>query len=100
MENKINFTASENLSEQIYQFLTREIENLRFLPGDKIAEVKLASDLGVSRAPVRESLRSLEEIGLVELMPRKGTRVTELSRKFIEWQVDILVELYSVVVRR
>lgn len=100
MNNKINFTASENLSEQIYQYLTKEIEELRFIPGEKISEVKLAGDMGVSRAPVRESLRLLEKIGLVELMPRKGCRVTNLSRKLIEWEFDILVELYSVVVRR
>ena len=100
MGKKINFTASENLSEQISHYLTTEIEELSILPGEKISEVKLANDLGVSRAPIRESLRLLEKIGMVELMPRKGTRVTELSEKFIEWQFDILIELYTVVVRR
>ena len=42
-------------------------------------EVQLAEELGVSRTPVREAIRQLEQEGLVELVPRKGGYVTDIS---------------------
>ncbi|MET0457412.1 MAG: GntR family transcriptional regulator [Mycobacterium sp.] len=48
-------------------------------PGEKIIEEQLCADFGVSRAPVREALRELAQQGLVEHLPRRGSRVTEWS---------------------
>jgi DNA-binding GntR family transcriptional regulator len=48
-------------------------------PGDKIIEEQLCADLGISRAPLREALRLLGQQGLVEHLPRRGSRVTEWS---------------------
>jgi DNA-binding GntR family transcriptional regulator len=48
-------------------------------PGDKIVEEQLCADLGISRAPLREALRLLGQQGLVEHVPRRGSRVTEWS---------------------
>ncbi|MDT5365539.1 MAG: hypothetical protein QOC69_7301 [Mycobacterium sp.] len=48
-------------------------------PGDKIIEEQLCADLGISRAPLREALRLLAQQGLVEHLPRRGSRVTEWS---------------------
>ncbi|MDT5064273.1 MAG: hypothetical protein QOK02_428 [Mycobacterium sp.] len=48
-------------------------------PGDKIVEEQLCADLGISRAPLREALRLLGQQGLVERLPRRGSRVTEWS---------------------
>ena len=50
-------------------------------------EVKLAEKMGVSRTPVREAIRKLELDGLVEMLPRKGAHVAELSVKNI---MDVL----------
>ncbi|MBX7455115.1 GntR family transcriptional regulator [Mycolicibacterium sp. 3033] len=48
-------------------------------PGQKILEEQLCADLGISRAPLREALRLLAQQGLVEHLPRRGSRVTEWS---------------------
>jgi DNA-binding GntR family transcriptional regulator len=48
-------------------------------PGEKIVEEQLCADLGISRAPLREALRLLAQQGLVEHVPRRGSRVTEWS---------------------
>ena len=53
-------------------------------PGQKIVEEQLCTDLGISRAPLREALRLLAQQGLVERFPRRGSRVAEWS------PVDIL----------
>lgn len=48
-------------------------------PGDKIIEEQLCADLGISRAPLREALRLLGQQGLVDHLPRRGSRVAEWS---------------------
>ncbi|MGC4410042.1 GntR family transcriptional regulator (plasmid) [Rhizobium rosettiformans] len=47
-----------------------------FKPGDRLEEQSLAEQYGVSRTPVREALRQLQEAGLVEIKPRRGAAVT------------------------
>jgi len=51
----------------------------RLVPGQKIVEEQLCAELGISRAPLREALRLLAQQGLVEHLPRRGSRVTEWS---------------------
>lgn len=48
-------------------------------PGDKVVEEQLCADLGISRAPLREALRLLAQQGLVERIPRRGSRVADWS---------------------
>jgi len=48
-------------------------------PGEKVVEEQLCADLGISRAPLREALRLLAQQGLVEHVPRRGSRVAEWS---------------------
>jgi DNA-binding GntR family transcriptional regulator len=47
----------------------------RYPPGSRLIETKIARELGVSQAPVREALRDLESIGVVESIAFRGTRV-------------------------
>jgi DNA-binding GntR family transcriptional regulator len=51
----------------------------RLLPGQQLVQEDLADDLGVSRVPIRESLKILEGEGLVTYLPNRGYFVTELS---------------------
>jgi DNA-binding GntR family transcriptional regulator len=48
-------------------------------PGEKIVEEQLCADFGISRAPLREALRLLAQQGLVEHLPRRGSRVADWS---------------------
>jgi DNA-binding GntR family transcriptional regulator len=48
-------------------------------PGEKIVEEQLCADFGISRAPLREALRMLAQQGLVEHLPRRGSRVADWS---------------------
>lgn len=50
-------------------------------PGERLMEIQLAEELGVSRTPVREAIRKLELEGFVVMVPRRGTYVADLSLK-------------------
>lgn len=69
------------LSEEVYQHLKKLIVTSELLPGTPLQEVELSIQLDVSRTPVREALRTLESEGLVEIQPRRGARVAQISRQ-------------------
>ncbi|WP_447553920.1 GntR family transcriptional regulator [Vreelandella sp. EE22] len=73
------FIQQRNLVEQVADYLTQAIINQHFLPGERLSEVQLSKDLGVSRAPVREAARLLESRGLLVSRPRRGFFVKALD---------------------
>jgi DNA-binding GntR family transcriptional regulator len=60
-----------------------------FAPGDKIVELTIANQLGVSRAPLREALWQLAKEGLVRFEPNRGAYVTDLSERDINDIFDV-----------
>lgn len=73
------FIQQKNLVEQVADYLTQAIIEQHFLPGERLSEVQLSKDLGVSRAPVREAARLLESRGLLVSRPRRGFFVKALN---------------------
>lgn len=71
----------KSLSNLVYRDLKDKILKNKLLPGDKLIEMEIASKLGVSRTPVREALKKLEEDGLVTSFPRKSFIVSKISVK-------------------
>src|SRR4051812_25814321 len=72
------------MREQIRRELLKRILNGTYKPGDRLIELQVAREFNTSQAPVREALRELEALRLVETQTYRGTRVREISRK--EWQ--------------
>ncbi|MFQ3787287.1 GntR family transcriptional regulator [Halomonas sp. A29] len=68
-----------NLVEQVADLLTQAIISQHYAPGERLSEVQLARDLGISRAPVREAARLLESRGLLVSQPRRGFFVRALD---------------------
>ena len=69
------------LTEQAFDSIKRRIIQLDLPPGQRFTESQLASDLGLSKTPVREALARLERDGLVELIARSGYRVSDVTLK-------------------
>jgi len=68
-----------NQSASIYEKLSRAILQGELAPGVKLSEPVLAEQLQVSRAPVREAIRRLQERGIVTHVPNQGVRVVSPS---------------------
>ena len=64
--------------------LRSEILSGALVPGERLIEEQLTRRFGTSRAPLREALRLLEQQGLVEHLPRRGVRVTQLSPREVD----------------
>ncbi len=88
----------KSVTETVLQDLRVKIIVGELAPGSKLGEEELSSSFGISRAPVREAFRLLENEHLVIYYPRKGCYVTEISiRKCREiYQVRAMMECFSV----
>jgi DNA-binding GntR family transcriptional regulator len=67
------------LAEQVKDRLLQDILAGRYPPHSRIVETRVARELGTSQAPVREALRGLEVLGVVEILPFRGARVRRPS---------------------
>ncbi len=63
------------LREQVKDVLLQRIASGELQPGERLVETRIAQELGTSQAPVREALRDLELLRLVESVPFRGSRV-------------------------
>src|ERR671939_2109548 len=67
------------LRDQIKDVLMQRIVDGVYAPGERIVEIRVAEEFGVSQAPVREALRELEILRLVVSEPFRGARVRDVS---------------------
>ena len=78
-----------SLREQVFSKIEEDIINGRYKEGQKVTESMLSNELGVSRTPIRESIRRLELEGLIDIIPNKGIVITGVTREDIEDIYDI-----------
>lgn len=72
------------LRQSVWKALRQAILRGELTPGSQINQASLAEQLGVSRGPLREALGLLEEEGLVQNIPYRGTFITDLDERTIE----------------
>jgi DNA-binding GntR family transcriptional regulator len=69
-------------------------------PGERLIEHQLSKKFGVSRTPIRESIRKLAAEGLVEITPKSGTRISQLTKNDIDEIYEIRDVLESLAAER
>src|ERR1700727_2986461 len=72
--SKVDIPEARQAIPYVHAYLRQCILDGTMLPGTKLSQVSLASQLGISRTPLREVLRMLQEEGLVEIEPNQRTR--------------------------
>jgi DNA-binding GntR family transcriptional regulator len=90
---QIRLDSYKPLRELVFENIRQAIVKGIFAPGERLMEIQLADDLGVSRTPVREAIRKLELEGFVVMIPRRGTYVANLSIKDINDVYEIRISL-------
>jgi DNA-binding GntR family transcriptional regulator len=83
-----------------YEALRDAIAAHRFLPGERLMETELATEMGISRTPVREAMRRLEVDGYVVITPRKGSYVAGISMKDIADVFEIRTVLETLAAQK
>lgn len=91
---------SESLSEQIAQHIAEQIISGDLVEGERIQELRIAKELDVSRGLVREALLLLERTHLIEIFPRRGAMVTEMSAQQVRALFDSSSLLLGYIVQR
>lgn len=91
--------APRTLPDQVADELGAEIVSGRRKAGERLVELDLARDFGVSRGPVREAIRILERRRLVELRPRRGAYIKPLSLKSVADLFNVRTALSMLSVR-
>src|SRR5258707_5299625 len=92
--------TSDSAAQQIEQALRRAIVTLELPPGKSLSENEVALRYGVSRQPAREAMIALAKIGLVRVLPQRGTVVVKISTRQM-MQVRFTREaLETAIVRR
>jgi len=87
------------VTDWVYKEIRGAIVDLRLEPGAPLREAAIATQLGVSKTPVREALRRLEQEGLVEATSFKGAVVTDYSERDLEEIYELRELLEGVAVR-
>lgn len=80
-----------------YRRIKEGILGMRYEPGQKLSEAKLAADLGVGRSPVRSALARLERDGWVQVLPQQGTFVRKFSAEDVAGmsELRLLLEAHA-----
>mgnify|MGYP000939943508 FL=1 len=79
----VNLDSYKPLRELVLEAIREAIITGTLKPRERLMEIQLAEELGVSRTPIREALRKLELEGFIVMVPRKGAYVADLTFKDI-----------------
>lgn len=86
---------TQTLAEQIATQLADQIVAGIYQPEQRILEQEIAAEFAVSRGPVRDALRILENQGLVTILPRRGAQITQLTVEEVYEIFDIRAALHG-----
>ena len=87
------------LHDQVLEEIERLILSGELRPGDNLKEKVLAEKWGVSRAPIREACRVLQQAGLVDIIPNRGVLVRKVSLRDVLHLFDIRAVLWRLAAR-
>jgi DNA-binding GntR family transcriptional regulator len=91
--------ATPTYQQQAYDFVKEQILTMQYKPGQRLTDTTIANEMNISRTPVRDALRLLENEGFLISEARRGWKVYTLSLDDIQEIFDIKVAVEGVVAR-
>jgi DNA-binding GntR family transcriptional regulator len=92
--------ARQTLFAHVYDALRRAIVTGALQPGQRVNEAEVARQMQISRGPVREAIRRLEQAGLLVSVPRRGTVVVSLAAEEVEEAYTLRADLEARAIER
>lgn len=86
------------LRDVVFKTLRQAILKGDLAPGERLMEIQLANQLGVSRTPIREAIRKLELEGLVIMIPRRGAEVAKITVKDLKDVLEVRTSLEGLAI--
>jgi DNA-binding GntR family transcriptional regulator len=86
-------------SQRVRDALETAVLDGHYRPGHRLDPAQLESEFGCSRTPIREALQALERSGLVQIRPKQGTYVTEMSIAEVAERFEVMAELEGMAAR-
>src|SRR5713226_9289569 len=80
---RLDGARGSSIAEQVFRTLRFSIVTMKLTPATALSEQEIADRLNVSRQPVREAFIKLSDIGLVRVLPQRGTFVEKISAKAV-----------------
>ncbi|WP_249869283.1 GntR family transcriptional regulator [Oceanobacillus saliphilus] len=99
-EMSLRLGNREMLPNSVSSILRQAILKGVFKPGERLVQTELAEQIGVSRMPVREALKTLELEGLVTLEPHKGAVVRSITVEDVEEIYELRSVIESLVLKK
>lgn len=90
---QMNINEYLPLRDVVFYTLRQAILKGELEPGERLMEMQLAEQLGVSRTPIREAIRKLELEGLVLMIPRRGAIVAKITEKDLKDVLEVRASL-------
>lgn len=93
MAARLTVISQQRVSDRAYEMLRDSILNRSLVPGQRLDVDSLARQMGISQMPVKQALDRLTTVGLVEVIPRKGSFVAEPSYQRVSEAFDVRIAL-------
>lgn len=87
------------LRDVVFRTIREAILTGKLKPGERLLEISLSEQLGVSRTPIREAIRQLELEGLVVMVPRRGAQVAHMTEKSMSDVLEVRLALDELAVQ-
>ena len=100
MEAAAEVLRESRLAKTVFNTLRQAILKGELKPGERLMEIALAERLGVSRTPIREAMRKLEQEGLVVMIPRRGAQVANITEKDLNDVLEVRIALENVAIEK
>lgn len=88
------------LADEVARAIVERAARGIFKPGQRLIETEVARELGVSRLPLREALKSLESQGIVTSTPHRGTRLMDVGEVRFQKLLDVRMALEMLAIQR
>ncbi|NBH83414.1 GntR family transcriptional regulator [bacterium C-53] len=86
---KLKMDKYQSLRDVVYLTVRQAILTGELKPGERLMELHLSHELGVSRTPIRGAMRRLKDEGLVVVIPRKGAHVAQITEKHLSDVLEV-----------